>query len=143
MTGKVWFSEFPFHKCLFNLLTFNSVTGSSTGFGRLMTELVLKNGDRAVATLRRPEVLADLASKYGKDKLLVLKLDVTHPEEIKAAFDDAAKHFGRIDVVFNNAGFIAAGETEAISEDSARKMFETNFWGAARVSQEAVRFFRD
>ena len=108
-----------------------------------MTELVLKNGDRAVATLRKPEVLAGLASKHGKDKLLVLKLDVTHPDEIKAAFDDAVKHFGRVDVVFNNAGYSVLGEIEGLPEEVGRAVFDTNVWGATNVSKEAVRVFRD
>ena len=144
MTSKVWFSEHhPISSPSAYLTIFCIVTGASTGFGRLLTELVLKNGDRAVATLRKPEVLADLASKHGKDKLLVLKLDVTHPEEIKAAFDEATKHFGRIDVVFNNAGYSVLGEIEGLPEEIGRAVFETNVWGATNVSREAVRVFRD
>ncbi|KAH9938703.1 uncharacterized protein B0H18DRAFT_1134764 [Fomitopsis serialis] len=126
MTGKVWF-----------------ITGASSGFGRLMTEIVLKNGDSAVATLRKPEVLADLASQHSADKLLVLKLDVTHPQEIKDAFSEAIKKFGRVDTVFNNAGRSMIGEIESASEDAARAIFDTNLWGAVNVSKEAVRIFRD
>ncbi|KIJ66662.1 hypothetical protein HYDPIDRAFT_26098 [Hydnomerulius pinastri MD-312] len=119
------------------------ITGSSTGFGRAMAELLLKKGDKVVATLRKPEALASLSSRYSRDQLLVLKLDVTKDDDIKAAFVEAHKAFGRIDVVFNNAGFLVIGEVEGASEANARRLFETNFWGAASVSKEAVRFFRE
>ncbi|KAH9938701.1 uncharacterized protein B0H18DRAFT_1081261 [Fomitopsis serialis] len=126
MTSKVWF-----------------ITGASSGFGRLMTEIVLKNGDSAIATLRKPEVLADLASQHSADRLLVLRLDVTHLQEIKDAFSEAIKKFGRVDIVFNNAGYSMVGEIEGAPEDAARAVFDVNLWGAVNVSKEAVRIFRD
>lgn len=108
-----------------------------------MTELVLKKGDIAVATLRNPNVLADLVAKHSSEKLLVLKLDVTKPQEIIDAFAEAERKFGHIDVVLNNAGQGVLGEIESVPEDIARKIFDVNFWGATNVSKEAVRFFRD
>lgn len=108
-----------------------------------MTELVLKNGDFAVATLRRPEVLADLVSMHSKDKLLVLKLDVRQPQEIKDGFAAATTKFGRIDVVFNNAGYPILGEFEGVSEEMGRALFDTNVWGAVNVTKEALRVFRE
>lgn len=119
------------------------VTGSSSGFGRHITELALQSGDIAIATLRSPAALADLASQYGPDKLLILRLDVSKPDEIREAFAKAKEAFGRIDVVFNNAGSGLMSEVEGTPDDVARAMFEVNFWGAANVSQEAVRFFRE
>ncbi|KAH9843762.1 uncharacterized protein C8Q71DRAFT_12792 [Rhodofomes roseus] len=119
------------------------ITGSSTGFGRAMTEHVLASGDIAVATLRSPEVLAELASKYSKDRLLVLKLDVSKSQEIKDAFAAAVEKFGRIDVVYNNAAIPIFGEAEAVPEDTARAMFDVNLWGAINVSKEAVRVMRE
>ena len=74
---------------------------------------------------------------------MVLKLDVSKPEEIVDAFTAAKEKFGRIDVVFNNAGYAVAGELEGMPDEPARAMFEVDFWGAAHVSQEAVRFFRE
>ncbi|KAI0666618.1 NAD-P-binding protein, partial [Trametes maxima] len=118
------------------------VTGSSSGFGREAVVQLLNAGEKVVATLRKPEVLADLTKKYPASRLLVVKLDVKNPEDIKAAFAQAKKAFGRIDVVFNNAGYVAIGESEAVPDDVARPLFEVNFWGAVHVSQEAVRFFR-
>ncbi|KAH9891856.1 NAD-P-binding protein [Cubamyces lactineus] len=119
------------------------ITGASSGFGRLLTEIILEKGDIAIATARRPDALHDLASRYTKERLLVLKVDVTKPEEIADAFSQAKSTFGRLDVVVNNAAFAALGEVEAVREEDARAMFETNFWGAMHVTREAVEFFRE
>ncbi|KAI0655390.1 NAD-P-binding protein [Cubamyces menziesii] len=119
------------------------ITGASSGFGRLLTEIILEKGDIAIATARRPDALNDLTSQYPKGRLLVLKLDVTKPEEITDAFSQAKSTFGRIDVVVSNAAFAALGEVEAVREEDARAMFETNFWGAMHVTREAVKFFRE
>ncbi|KIJ64081.1 hypothetical protein HYDPIDRAFT_91317 [Hydnomerulius pinastri MD-312] len=119
------------------------VTGASSGFGRAMAEHLLKQGTKVIATLRKPEALADLANHYPPTQLLVVKVDVANTEEITAAFAKAEEVFGRIDVVFNNAGQAITGEVESMSEKDARELFDTNFWGAAHVSREAVRFFRE
>ncbi|EMD35471.1 hypothetical protein CERSUDRAFT_116215 [Gelatoporia subvermispora B] len=127
-TRKVWF-----------------ITGASTGFGRFMTELALEKGDSVAATLRRPEAITQLSDKYPPSQLLVLKLDVIKQDDINAAFEKAQAAFGRIDVVFNNAGYATVSEVESAQghEDVVRDMFEVNFWGAAHVSQAAIRCFRD
>ncbi|KAF9238679.1 hypothetical protein BU15DRAFT_88303 [Melanogaster broomeanus] len=118
-TPKVWF-----------------ITGSSSGFGRSMVELLLNKGNKVVATLRNPDDLADLAAKYPTSQLVVVKLDVTRSSDVSAAFEKARQAFGRIDAVFNNAGQTQVGEVEGVPEEAARSVFEVNFW-------EAVRFFRD
>ena len=105
--------------------------------------MLLKKGEIVVATARKPEVLDDLKAKYPATQFITAKLDVDKIEDIKYAFAKAKEAFGRIDVVFNNAGWVPVGETEAHPEEDARKLFDTNFWGCANVSREAVRFFRD
>lgn len=120
-----------------------TVTGASSGFGLSMTRTILQSGDIAVATLRKPEVLHDLTKQYPSSQLLVLLLDVQDREQIAAAFARVRATFGRLDIVFNNAGYGVLAEVEGTPEASARAMFETNFWGATNVSREAIRFFRD
>lgn len=93
--------------------------------------------------MRRPEVLSDLTAKYPPDRLLVLKLDISVPHEIPGTFAAIKEKFGRLDVVFNNAGYVVGGPVELVDEADARAMFETNFWGNASVTREAVRFMRD
>ncbi|CAL1712857.1 unnamed protein product [Somion occarium] len=108
-----------------------------------MTKYALSKGDIAVATLRKPEVLDDLKAQYPAEQLLVVKLDVTKPEEVANAFTKTKEVFGRLDIVFNNAAFFVVGEVESTPEDVARSLFETNFWGASYVTREAIGFFRD
>ena len=88
-------------------------------------------------------MLSSLSEKYSADRLLVLPLDVTVPDQIVGAFARAKEAFGRIDVVVNNAGFLNLGEVEGVEDGKARAVLETNFWGAANVSREAVKFFRE
>jgi len=118
------------------------ITGASSGFGRNVTEFVLGRGDIVVATLRKPEVLHELSQRYSKERLLVLKVDVTNQADIDRAFAKTEETFGRLDVVFNNAGYSIFGEAEFTPEDAARAMFDVNFWGAVNVSKAAVEFFR-
>ncbi|EJT98541.1 NADP-binding protein [Dacryopinax primogenitus] len=131
-------------QCLSHAIPDNiiSVTGASSGFGRAMTELLLKRGEVVIATLRKPEALDDL--QYGRDRLLVLKLDVSKPADVDAAFSKAKEVFGRIDVVYSNAAFGVLGEFETATRSSeARQMFDVDFWGAADVSRAAIEFFRE
>lgn len=141
MFGSV--SAHPFSRAQLILTIHRTVTGSSTGFGRETVIQALESGDKVVATLRKPAALYDLAKKYSADRLLVVKLDVTKPEDIDAAFVQAKAAFGRVDIVFNNAGYVAVGENEAVPDDVSRPLFEVNFWGAVHVSQRAVTFFRE
>ena len=108
-----------------------------------MTEYQLKIGNKVVAALRKPEALSDLTTSYPSSQLLAVKVDVTNSTDVTTAFAKAEEVFGRIDVVFNNAGIMIVGEVESVDEAEAREIFEVNFWGAARVTKEAVRFFRE
>ncbi|KAF5321561.1 hypothetical protein D9619_000099 [Psilocybe cf. subviscida] len=117
--------------------------GSSVGLGRAVVEHVLSQGSKVVATCRKTSDLDDLVAKYPASQLVVARLDVTIASEINAAFARAIKGFGRVDVVYNNAGFNVIAEIESITDEYARSLFEVNFWGVANVSREAVRVFRD
>ena len=108
-----------------------------------MAELLLDKGEIVVATASTPSDLDDLKVNYSATHLLVLKLDVHNVSEVKNTFVEAQKAFGRVDVVFNNAGHALVAEAESTPDTLARKLFEVIFWGAVHVSQEAVRFFRE
>ena len=125
------------------LLIHPSVTGTSTGLGRGVAEIALEKGEIVVATARQPSTLDDLAQRYPEDRLLILPLDVTQQDQVAEAFSEAHRAFGRIDVVFNNAGFGYGGELEAMEETKARAILETNFWGAINVTKESVKCFRE
>ena len=118
-----------------------AVTGSNQGLGRALLEAVLSAGERAVATARKPETLSELSEQYPPSQLLVVPLDVTNEEQIKAAFRATKEHFRRLDVVVNNAGYGIQGEIEGTPEVEARRIMETLFWGAVHVTKEVSRRF--
>jgi NAD(P)-dependent dehydrogenase (short-subunit alcohol dehydrogenase family) len=118
------------------------ITGTSKGFGRIWAEAALERGDRVVATARNASTLTDLVERYG-DNVLALKLDVTDKPAVEAAIARAHEHFGRLDVVVNNAGFGLFGMVEEVSEADARAQLETNLFGALWVTQAALPIMRE
>lgn len=113
------------------------ITGCSTGFGRVMAELLLTRGERVVATARKPETLADLVAGH-EDRALALKLDITRQEDIHAALAAAEDRFGALDVLVNNAGYGGGGTVEDTPIQAARDMFETNFFGTLAMIKAAL-----
>src|SRR6201996_1904682 len=117
------------------------ITGAARGFGREWAEAALTRGDRAAATARRPEQLADLAERYGEN-VLVIRLDVTDQAGVFRAVEQTAAHFGSLDVVVNNAGYGHFGMVEELSDGDIRDQMETNFFGALWVTQAALPIMR-
>lgn len=117
------------------------ITGASRGFGRIWAEAALKRGDKVAATARRLESIADLNEKYGSN-VLTLALDVTRAEQVQAAVSQAHGHFGRLDVVLNNAGYSLVGTIEEGSIDEVRALYETNVFGPLAVIQAALPLLR-
>ncbi len=115
------------------------ITGSSRGFGKVWTEAALKRGDKVIATARRLESIAHLKERYG-DRVLTLALDVINAEQVKAAVAQSHAHFGRLDIVLNNAGYSLIGTIEEASADDIRKLYETNVLGPVAVIQAAMPF---
>jgi NADP-dependent 3-hydroxy acid dehydrogenase YdfG len=117
------------------------ITGSSRGFGRVWTEAALKRGDMVVATARKLASIADFNEKYGKN-VLTLALDVTNPDQVKSTVEQAFTHFGRLDVVLNNAGYSLVGTIEESGLDEIRALYETNVLGPVSVIQAALPLLR-
>ncbi|SPM32971.1 NADP-dependent 3-hydroxy acid dehydrogenase YdfG, partial [Mycobacterium rhizamassiliense] len=117
------------------------ITGTSRGFGRSWAVAALERGDKVAATARNTASLDDLAQKYG-DALLPIQLDVTDREADFAAVKHAHDHFGRLDIVVNNAGYGHFGFVEELSERDARDQLETNVFGALWITQAALPYLR-
>jgi len=118
------------------------ITGTSSGFGRILAEKVLAKGDKVVATARKPEVLQDLIEKYPETARAV-KLDVTQEADAKNAIAEAVKAFGRIDVLINNAGYAIVGAIEEVTGEQAKQQFDTNVFGVLNVTREALPILRE
>lgn len=117
------------------------ISGCSTGFGRALSLELLAQGYQVVVTARK---LADIADILAIDpaNTLGLALDVTVPEQVTAAVEAAIAHFGRIDVLVNNAGIGYFGAVEESEEAEVRRMFEINVFGLAKLTQEVLPFMR-
>ena len=118
------------------------ITGCSTGFGRELAKQLLENNQRVAVTARDAGKLEDLISINSKNALAVT-LDVTNADQVRAAVRQTEAHFGRIDVLINNAGFGYFGAIEESDEAEARRMFEANFWGLAAMTREVLPKMRE
>jgi NAD(P)-dependent dehydrogenase (short-subunit alcohol dehydrogenase family) len=118
------------------------ITGTSRGFGREWAIAALERGDKVAATARDIASLDDLTAKYG-DAILPITLDVTDREADFAAVRQAHEHFGRLDIIVNNAGYGHFGMVEEISEAEIRAQLETNVLGALWVTQAALPYLRE
>lgn len=118
------------------------VTGSSRGLGRSFVEAALSRGDRVAASARNAGSLDELVAAYG-DAVLPLELDVTDKVAVFERVKRAREHFGRLDVIVNNAGYAQIGAIEELTEQQLRDQFETNVFGAVWVIQAALPYLRE
>ncbi len=116
------------------------VTGASRGMGVDIAKAALAAGHALVATGRNADAVAR-ALGAGHD-LLIVKLDVTRPEEAKAAVDAAVERFGRIDVLVNNAANFYAGFFEELPPEDFRAQIETNLFGQVNVTRAVLPVMR-
>ena len=117
------------------------ITGTSRGFGNIWARAALERGDKVAATARNVSSIAELSKKYGAN-VLTLELDVTKPEQVTNAVQQAHKHFGRIDVVVNNAGYSLVGTIEEADADEVKAMYETNIFGTLAVIKAVLPLMR-
>jgi len=117
------------------------ITGSSSGFGLCLTQELLAAGYLVSATLRTPDALAYLRTKYP-DTLITPTVDVTKPEQTKAAVAETVEKWGRIDILVNNAGYGQGGMVEDVPMDQVRDVFETNVFGAIETLRAVLPTMR-
>jgi|SRR5579863_180920 len=117
------------------------ITGASRGFGRIWAEAALQRGDRVTATARKLADVADLTERFG-DAVLPLALDVTDSAQVQKAVHQAYAHFGRLDVLVNNAGASLFAATEEASDEQILGVFDANYLGMVRVLRAALPLLR-
>ncbi len=118
------------------------ITGCSTGFGRVLADQALAQGDQVVATARKVDQIKDLEQKYPQTAK-TFTLDVTNKSSVETAVQETLKVFGRIDVLVNNAGYGLNGAIEEVSDQEIRAQFETNVFGLLNVTKTWLPFFRE
>ncbi|MFD5785967.1 SDR family oxidoreductase [Streptomyces sp. NPDC127037] len=121
------------------------VTGAGSGIGRAVA-LALAGAGWAVALAgRRPEPLAETAALAGPDaRMITVPADVTLPQDVDALFSSVRECFGRLDLLFNNAGtFGPGGPVEELAYEDWRKVVDVNLTGAFLCAQAAYRQMRE
>ncbi|MDH3710974.1 MAG: SDR family NAD(P)-dependent oxidoreductase, partial [Cyclobacteriaceae bacterium] len=125
------------------------VTGSSTGFGLLITKRLLEKGYTVFATMRNLSegnaAKAEKLNQFAQDKsgkLHLLDLDVTDESSVQAAVAKAVELEGPVDVLVNNAGVGQGGHTEAFDDAQFKKVFEVNVFGVQRMIRAVLPSMR-
>ena len=118
------------------------VTGAGRGIGRAAVELFDHAGWRVTAGVR--DTAAAEEAFAGRERVRVAHLDVLDPESVRAGVAAAEEHAGgALECVVSNAGYAVLGAVEDADLDEVRRMFDTNFFGAASVLQAALPAMRE
>ena len=117
------------------------ITGAGKGFGLEISKAALAAGDQVIATVRsKPEHLA--AALNNHPALFIVEMDVTNQSQVQVAVQKGVAHFGRLDVVVNNAGFGLVSAVEEATDAEARKQFDTNVFGLLNVTRAVLPYLR-
>ena len=104
------------------------ITGGTSGLGAAVTRAALERGFHVAATSRTPDSFESL-DLPERDELLPLRLDLSDAASIREAVATAEQHFGRIDVLFNNAGGVTVGAIEELSDELLWAQLQVNVAG--------------
>ncbi|PSB06734.1 short-chain dehydrogenase/reductase [filamentous cyanobacterium CCP2] len=115
------------------------ITGASSGIGEATAKYFLQKGWNVSATMRSPMQ----AGNWTKtEKVICPRLDVTSSETIEMAFRETIEHFGRIDVLVNNAGYALMGPIEGVTPEQLERQFQTNVFGLVSTIQTVLPIMR-
>jgi short-subunit dehydrogenase len=114
------------------------ITGASSGIGKEAARTLKKTGSVVYGAARRSEMMKDLES----DGIRVLQLDLTDEDSVEACVKSIIEREGRIDILVNNAGYGSYGAIEDIPISEARRQFEVNLFGLARLTQAVLPSMR-
>jgi len=125
------------------------ITGSSTGFGRLIAESLARHGHTVFATMRDPggrnaSNAAEIRALAERESLPlnILEMDVTTDASVERAVNICVQQAGRIDVAINNAGYALIGLEEAVTTEQAQQIMDTNFFGSVRINRAVLPHMR-
>jgi len=115
------------------------ITGASAGIGAETAIRLQKEGNIVYGAARRLDKMEDL-KKYG---VKVIKIDVSNEESMKKCVTQVFKEQGKIDILINNAGYGSYGAMEDIAMSEAKKQFDVNLFGLARMTQLVLPSMRE
>jgi NAD(P)-dependent dehydrogenase (short-subunit alcohol dehydrogenase family) len=117
------------------------VTGANSGIGKAITEVASQAGNIVIAAGRNKTAL-EAIKQFAPNQIHISVFDVNDETACKAAINQVAKDFGKVDVLINNAGYGLEGALEEISMAQLRHQMETNFFGLAALIQAALPYMR-
>ncbi|MCW3116750.1 MAG: short-chain dehydrogenase/reductase [Chitinophagaceae bacterium] len=117
------------------------VTGASKGIGLALVKLLLTKGQKVAATSRNASDIADKITDH-QENLLTLTVNITNSEEVAASVAKVIAHFGRLNVIVNNAGYSIYGSVEALSDQEFRQAIDVNLFGTVNVIRAALPYLR-
>jgi len=118
------------------------ITGASKGLGLALVKALLLNDYRVAATTRNAQALMDEIGQKTS-AFLPLEVDLTDEKDVQRAIERSVAHFGRIDVVVNNAGYAQFGTPEELSEEEIRQNFDVNVFGLLNMIRQVMPHLRE
>lgn len=118
------------------------VTGASRGLGLELVRRLLERGDHVAATTRSTERLLKGLAEVNTDRLLPLEIDLADEHAVSTAVARTVEHFGRLDVVVNNAGYGFLAAVEETTTTDIRAMFDVQVFGAWNVLRATIPHLR-
>ena len=115
------------------------ITGASSGMGKITASDLIKEGHTVYAVARRVEQMQDLAALGGH----IMKMDVTDEKDVEKVVQSIIAEQGRIDVLWNNAGYGLCGPVEEVSMEKVQAQFEVNVYGVARLTKAVLPYMRE
>ena len=120
------------------------VTGAGSGIGRAVALGLIDEGYRVVLAGRRADALEATAARGTPGRSVAVPTDVTNPDSVRELFERARTEYGRVDVLFNNAGVSAPGKPlEELTYEQWRTVVDTNLTGPFLCTQQAFRIMKD
>ena len=120
------------------------ITGSTSGMGESAAYLFAKNGAKVIVTGRREKEGKRVADKIKKSggQAIYIQLDVSNEDNVKAMIQETVKKYGKIDILYNNAGIEAQGLITSASEEEINKVFNINIKGVMYCAKHALPYMK-
>ena len=120
------------------------ITGASAGIGAATARVFAQSGAKVVLAARSADKLAALSQELGGlgQEALALTIDLRNPAEVTRMVEQSVAHFGRVDILINNAGQAASGKVDSVSLDDFRQIMELNVFSVVEAIQAVTPVMR-